>query len=118
MFVFDVEKLQRRAADLRFIRRYLVGLFLLAVTAVDATGTVLVVGEGDGLDVADIELLCREADDVLVRAHGLAGREVVSERSAHCSARAVASDEFVRVQARPLQSQASSSWTLSIVRAS
>ena len=66
---------------MRFIRRFLGGLFLVAVTAVDATGTVLVVGEGDCLDVADVELLRRVGDYVLVRAHGLAGRAIVSERS-------------------------------------
>ncbi|MEL7149488.1 MAG: HlyD family efflux transporter periplasmic adaptor subunit [Pseudomonadota bacterium] len=50
-------------------------------TAVDAAETVLVVGEEDRLDVAQVEVLRREGDDVLLRASGLAGREIVSERS-------------------------------------
>ncbi len=50
-------------------------------TAVDAAGTVLVVGEEDRLEVAEVEVLRREGDDVLIRARGLDGREIVSERS-------------------------------------
>ena len=50
-------------------------------TAVDAAGTVLVVGEEDRLEVAEVEVMRREGDDVLVRVRGLAGREIVSERS-------------------------------------
>lgn len=53
----------------------------LPATAVDAGETVLVVGEEDRLEVAEVQLLRREADDVLVRARGLAGREVVAERT-------------------------------------
>jgi hypothetical protein len=53
----------------------------LPAAAVDASGTVLVVGEEDRLEVANVEVLRREADDVIVRARGLAGREVVSERT-------------------------------------
>ena len=53
----------------------------LPATAVDASGTVLVVGDEDRLEVAEVELLRREGDDVIVRARGLAGREVVSERT-------------------------------------
>ena len=50
-------------------------------SAVDAAGTVLVVGEEDRLEMADVQVLRREADDVLIRARGLAGREIVAERS-------------------------------------
>lgn len=50
-------------------------------SAVDASGTVLVVGEEDRLEVAEVEVLRREGDDVLLRARGLAGREIVAERS-------------------------------------
>jgi len=50
-------------------------------TAVDAAETVLVVGEEDRLEVAQVEVLRREGDDVLLRASGLSGREIVSERS-------------------------------------
>ena len=38
-------------------------------------------GEEDRLEVADVQLLRREGDDVIVRARGLAGREVVAERT-------------------------------------
>ncbi len=50
-------------------------------SAVDASSTVLVVGEEDRLAVADVEVLRREGDDVILRARGLAGREIVAERS-------------------------------------
>lgn len=50
-------------------------------SAVDAAGTVLVVGEEDRLEVAEVQVLRREGDDVLIRARGLAGREIVAERS-------------------------------------
>ena len=53
----------------------------LPATAVDAGGTVLVLGEEDRLEVGDVEVLRRERDDVIVRARGLAGREIVSERT-------------------------------------
>ena len=53
----------------------------LPASAVDASGTVLVVGEEDRLEVAEVQVMRREGDDVLVRGRGLAGREVVSERS-------------------------------------
>ncbi|MEM6387031.1 MAG: HlyD family efflux transporter periplasmic adaptor subunit [Pseudomonadota bacterium] len=50
-------------------------------TAVDAGGTVLVVGDENRLEVSEIQVLRREGDDVLIRARGLAGREIVAERS-------------------------------------
>ncbi len=50
-------------------------------SAVDASSTVLVVGEEDRLEVADVQVLRREGDDVILRAEGLAGREIVAERS-------------------------------------
>ena len=53
----------------------------LPSTSVDAAGTVLVVGEEDRLEVAEVTLLRREANDVIVRASGLAGSEVVAERT-------------------------------------
>ncbi len=53
----------------------------LPATAVDAGGTVLVVGEEERLEVGQVELLRREGDDVIVRARGLAGREIVAERT-------------------------------------
>lgn len=43
--------------------------------------TVLVLGEDDRLELADVMLLRRQGDDVIIRARGLRGREIVSERS-------------------------------------
>lgn len=53
----------------------------LPASAVDAAGTVLVVGEEDRLESAEVEVLRREGDSVIVRARGLGGREVVAERT-------------------------------------
>jgi len=49
--------------------------------AVDAAGTVLVLGEEDRLNVAKVTILRRENDDVIVRARNLQGREIVAERT-------------------------------------
>lgn len=57
------------------------GVVRLPATAVDAAGTVLLVGDEDRLEVAPVEVLRREGDDVIVRASGLAGREIVAERT-------------------------------------
>jgi multidrug efflux pump subunit AcrA (membrane-fusion protein) len=57
------------------------GVARLPASAVDAGGTVLVVGEEDRLEIAEVQVLRREGDDVLVRGRGLADREVVAERS-------------------------------------
>lgn len=59
----------------------LVGVAVLPASAVDAAGTVLVIGEGERLEVAPVELLRRQGDNVLVRAPALHGRAVVAERS-------------------------------------
>ena len=53
----------------------------LPATAVDAAGNVLVVGEGNRLRVEAVDVLRRERDDVIVRARGLAGQDIVAERS-------------------------------------
>jgi RND family efflux transporter MFP subunit len=53
----------------------------LPAAAVDAAGTVLVLGDEARLEVAPVEILRRQGDDVLVRAGDLAGRQVVAERS-------------------------------------
>ncbi|NNE80357.1 MAG: HlyD family efflux transporter periplasmic adaptor subunit [Silicimonas sp.] len=53
----------------------------LPASAVDAAGTVLVLGPEDRLQVAEVELLRRQGDDVIVRARGLDGRDVVAERT-------------------------------------
>lgn len=53
----------------------------LPATALAADGTVLVLGADDRLEVLPVTLVRRQDDDVLVRGSGLAGREVVRERS-------------------------------------
>lgn len=53
----------------------------LPATAVDATNTVLVLGEEDRLEVADVQVLRREGNDVIIRARGLRDREVITERT-------------------------------------
>lgn len=53
----------------------------LPATAVDAGGNVLVVGDEQRLRVEAVEVLRRERDDVIVRARGLAGQDIVMERS-------------------------------------
>lgn len=53
----------------------------LPASAVTPKGEVLLIGEDDRLEEALVEVLRRQGDDVIVRARGLKGREVVSERS-------------------------------------
>ncbi len=50
-------------------------------SAVDATGSVLVLSENDRLEEAQVSVLRKQGDDVLIRARGLAGQEIVAERS-------------------------------------
>ena len=52
----------------------------LPSSAVDAAGTVLLLGEEDRLETATVRVLRRQGDDVLVRGD-IAGREVVEARS-------------------------------------
>ena len=54
---------------------------LLPATAVNADGMVLVVGAQDRLEELALTVLRRQGDAVIVAADGLAGREVVAERS-------------------------------------
>ncbi|SEP79748.1 efflux RND transporter periplasmic adaptor subunit [Thalassovita taeanensis] len=49
--------------------------------ALDSAGNVLVLDDDERLEALAVELLRRQGDDVLVRAPGLAGREVVAERT-------------------------------------
>ena len=65
----------------KIVEPMLENVALLPATAVNAANEVLVVGEGDRLEVTPVRVLRRQGDDVLVRARGLQGREVVSERS-------------------------------------
>ncbi|MBT8475683.1 MAG: efflux transporter periplasmic adaptor subunit, partial [Alphaproteobacteria bacterium] len=53
----------------------------LPASAIDAANTVLVIAEDDRLEVAPVELLRRQGDDVIVRASALSGRSVVAERT-------------------------------------
>ncbi len=59
----------------------LTGVTRLPATAVDAAGTVLVLDADSRLEVAAVEVLRREGDDVIVRAPALEGRQAVAERS-------------------------------------
>lgn len=57
------------------------GVVLLPATAVAADNTVLVIGEDSRLRVAEVSVLRRQGDDVIVRAPGLNAAEIVAERS-------------------------------------
>lgn len=59
----------------------LANVALLPASAVGADGRVLVLGPGDRLDLVAAEVLRRQGDDVIVAGGGLAGREVVAERT-------------------------------------
>lgn len=54
---------------------------LVPSTAVGADSSVLVVGEEDRLQRAEVELLRRQGDYVIIRARGLRGQTIVAERS-------------------------------------
>ena len=53
----------------------------VAASALDAAGTVLVVGEDNRLERLPVTLVRRQGDDVLLRGEGLAGRDVVIGRT-------------------------------------
>ncbi|MGY3437850.1 MULTISPECIES: efflux RND transporter periplasmic adaptor subunit [unclassified Marinovum] len=53
----------------------------LPSSALSADDKVLVLGEEERLEDMEVALLRRQGDDVLVRAQGLAGRDVVAERT-------------------------------------
>lgn len=57
------------------------GVVRLPSSAMDAAQEVLVVGEDSRLEILKVDLLRRQGDDILVRGEGLAGRQVVVERS-------------------------------------
>ena len=62
------------------------GLARLPATALDAAGTVLVLGPDDRLVAQPVELVRRQGEDVLVRAPELAGARVVAERGPNLGA--------------------------------
>ena len=53
----------------------------LPASALNAANEVLVLADEDRLEVIPVNLLRRQGDDVLVRARGLQGRDVVAERT-------------------------------------
>lgn len=57
------------------------GVAKVPATALDAGGTVLLIGEDDRLEQASVDVLRAQGDDVIIRAPGLYGREIVAERS-------------------------------------
>ncbi|MCT4557515.1 MAG: HlyD family efflux transporter periplasmic adaptor subunit [Pelagimonas sp.] len=48
-------------------------------SAVSAAGQIMVLAEGDRLDVVDVTVVRRQGDDVLIRAQGISDREIVAE---------------------------------------
>ena len=70
----DFVTVQLEEPELRFVA-------ILPATALDADSRVLVLGEDDRLEEAQVTLLRRQGDDVIVRAPALFGREVVTARS-------------------------------------
>ncbi|MCT8158918.1 efflux RND transporter periplasmic adaptor subunit [Pseudoruegeria sp. SHC-113] len=57
------------------------GVARVPSTALNAASQVLVIGEEDRLEEANVELLRRQGDEVLIRAPQIYGREIVTERS-------------------------------------
>jgi len=73
-----------RAGDfvtIRIVEPALERVAKLPASAIDAGNRVLVLGEEDRLEVANVNLLRRQGDSVLVRARDLRGKSVVAERS-------------------------------------
>lgn len=54
---------------------------LLPASAVDSASSVLVLDPDDRLEVIQVEVLRRQANEVIVSADGIAGRDLVAERS-------------------------------------
>lgn len=57
------------------------GVARIPASAVNAAGEVLVVGPGERLEAARVEVLRKQGDDILVRAEGLEGRQIVAIRA-------------------------------------
>lgn len=57
------------------------GVVMLPSAAVAADGSVLVLGAGDRLELAEVAVLRKQGDRVIVRAGGLEGRAVVAARA-------------------------------------
>ena len=56
-------------------------VIVLPAAAVDAAGTVLLVGKEDRLEQVQVDLLRRQGDDVILRAPDIIGRQVVTART-------------------------------------
>ena len=56
-------------------------VIVLPASAVDAAGTVLLLGKDDRLEQAAVDVLRKQGDDVIVRGVAIEGREVISGRS-------------------------------------
>lgn len=59
----------------------LIGVSLLPATALGSGNTVLVIGAEGRLSLANVELIRRQDNDVIIRAPELAGEQIVAERS-------------------------------------
>jgi len=59
----------------------LTGVVVLPALAVNAQGTVLVLGDSDRLQEAEVTVLRKQKDDLIVRADAILGREIVVARS-------------------------------------
>ncbi len=72
--VGDFVRVELEEPELRFVAR-------LPSTAYGSDGQVLLLGDENRLEAMDVELLRRQGDDVLVRARGLDGRDIVLART-------------------------------------
>ena len=59
----------------------LAGVAMVPAAAVDAEGGILLLGPEDRLQAATVEVVRRQGDMMLIRAEGIAGREIVAARS-------------------------------------
>ena len=53
----------------------------LPATALDASNSVLILGEGERLEEAQVKLMRRQGNEVIVRSRDLTGKEIVAQRS-------------------------------------
>ena len=65
----------------RITEPVLQGVAMIPAAAVDGSGNLLALGPEDRLEEVAVQVLRRQDDTVIVTAEGLAGREVVAERS-------------------------------------
>jgi len=57
------------------------GVSLIPATAATSSGEVLVVGEGNRLSAANVQILRKQGDDLIVRANSIAGQRIVKQRA-------------------------------------